>query len=132
MCDSATHLSHFISSTDKKSIVKSAKSGFRRSFNIFMSDFGQLSYTVKCKLCNQYYCSFYRSPLGSLMSTVVDSMCVDCRKTLRSNTVNFKSDIKKKKCISACLSTYNCIVTMITEIAICNPMSCSGHNYREL
>ena len=50
MCDSATHLGHFISSTDKKSIVKSAKSWFWRSFNIFMSDFGQLSYTVKCKL----------------------------------------------------------------------------------
>ena len=49
MCDSATHLGHFIASTDKKSIVKSAKSCFWRSFNIFMSDFGQLSYIVKCK-----------------------------------------------------------------------------------
>ena len=52
MCDSATHLGHFIASTDKKSIVKSAKSCFWRSFNIFMSDFGQLSYIVKCKLFN--------------------------------------------------------------------------------
>ena len=58
MCDSATHLGHFTSSTDKNSIVKSAKSCFRRSFNIFMSDFGQLSYTVKCKLFHQYYCTF--------------------------------------------------------------------------
>ena len=33
MCDSATHLGQFISSTDKKSIVKSAKSCFWRSFN---------------------------------------------------------------------------------------------------
>ena len=31
MCDSATHLDHFISSTDKKSIVKSC---FWRSYNI--------------------------------------------------------------------------------------------------
>ena len=49
MCDSATHLGHFIASTDKKSFVKSAKSCIWRSFNIFMSDFGQLSYIVKCK-----------------------------------------------------------------------------------
>ena len=42
--------------------------------------------------------------------------------------------MKKKiiKFISACLSTSNCIVKIITEIAICNPMSCSGDNYREL
>ena len=40
MCDSATHVGHFISSTDKKSIVKSAKSCFWRSFNISMSDLG--------------------------------------------------------------------------------------------
>ena len=30
------------------------------------------------------------------------------------------------------LSISNCIVKIITEIAICNPMSCSGDNYREL
>ena len=34
MCDSATHSGHFIASTDKKSIVKSAKSCFWRSFNM--------------------------------------------------------------------------------------------------
>ena len=75
---------HFISSTDKKSIVKSAKSCFWRSFNIFMSDLGQLSYTVKCKLFNQYCCSFYGSALWSLKSTIVEYMCVDWRKALRS------------------------------------------------
>ena len=37
MCDSATHLGHFISSTEKKSIVKSPKSCFWRSFNMCMS-----------------------------------------------------------------------------------------------
>ena len=34
--------------------------------------------------------------------------------------------------ISACLKSSNCIVEIITEIAICNLMSCSGFNYREL
>ena len=36
------------------------------------------------------------------------------------------------KFISACLSTSNCIVKIITEIAICNPVSCSGDNFRKL
>ena len=84
MSDSATHLGHFIASTDKKSIVKSAKSCFWRSLNFLMSDFGQLSYIVKCKLFNQYCCSFYGPPLWSLKSTIVESMCVDWRKALRS------------------------------------------------
>ena len=47
MCDSTAHLGHFISSTDKKSIVKSAKSGLWRSFNMCMSDFVKLSYAIK-------------------------------------------------------------------------------------
>ena len=75
ICDSATHLGHFISYTDKKSIVKSAKSCFWRSLNIFISDFGQLSYTVKCKLFKQYCCSFYGSPLRSLKSKMWN-LCV--------------------------------------------------------
>ena len=36
------------------------------------------------------------------------------------------------KLISACLSTSNCIVKIITGIAICNLMSCSGDSYRAL
>ena len=84
ICDSATHLNHFIASSYMKSIVKSAKSCFWRSFNIFMSDFGQLSYIVKCKLFNQYCCSFYGSPMWSLKSTIVECMCVDWRTALRS------------------------------------------------
>ena len=77
MCDSATHLGHFILYIDKKRIVKSAKSYFWRRFNICMSDFRKLSHTVKCKLFNQYCCSFYGSLLLSLKSTVVEYMCVD-------------------------------------------------------
>ena len=84
MCDPATHLGHFSASTEKKSIVKSAQSCFWRGFNNFMSDFGQPSYTVKCKLFNQYCCSLYGSPLWSLKSTVFESMYVDWRKALRS------------------------------------------------
>ena len=80
MCDSAPHLGNFISSTDNKNIVKSVKSYFWISFNIFMSDFGQLSYTVKCKLFNTYCCSLYGSLLWSPKSTIAESLCVDWRK----------------------------------------------------
>ena len=78
-------------------------------------------------------------------------MCVDWRKALRSqwrvdprthcdlitavsNQILLIFSLKKIciQFISACLSTSNCIVKIITEIAICNPMSCSGDNYREL
>ena len=83
MCDSATHLGHFIASTDKKSIVKSAKSCFWRSFNIVMSDFGQLSYIVKCNyLINIAVLSMITAV--ALKSTIVESMRVDWRKALRS------------------------------------------------
>ena len=34
--------------------------------------------------------------------------------------------------INIIIITCNCIVKIQTEIAICNPMSCSGDNYREL
>ena len=54
--------------------------------------------------------------------------------TAVSNQIPLILSLKKRfiKFISACLSTSNCIVKIITEIAICNPMSCSGDNYREL
>ena len=47
MCESATHLGHFISSTNKESILKSAKSYFGIGLNICMSNFGQLSFCCK-------------------------------------------------------------------------------------
>ena len=110
-------------------------------------DFGQLSYTVKCKLFNQYGCSFYGSPLWS---PVVEYVCVDCRKELRSlwrvdprthcdlitavsNQIPLILCLKKCiKCISACLSTSNCIMKILTGIALCNRMSYPVDNYREL
>ena len=102
-----------------------------------MYDFGQLSYTVKCKLFNKYCCSFYGSPLWSLKGTIVESMCVDWRKVLRSRwrvdprthcdlitsvsnktPLIFNMKFLKIKFISACLITSNCIVKIINEIAI--------------
>ena len=46
--------------------------------------------------------------------------------------LNLSLNFVQIKFTSACLRTTNCIVKIITEIAICNPMSCSGDTYREL
>ena len=52
---------------------------------------------------------------------------------LLSNQIPLILSLKKCIiCISACFSTSNCIVKIINEIDICNPMSCSGDTYREL
>ena len=61
-------------------------------------------------------------------------MCVDCDLiTAVSNQIPLILSLKFIYIfLSAYLSTSNCIVKIITEIAICNPMSCSGDNYREL
>ena len=40
--------------------------------------------TVQCQLFNQYCCSLCGSPLWSLKSTIVEYMCVDWRRALRS------------------------------------------------
>ena len=62
-------------------------------------------------------------------------MCVDWTKALVSLwrvDPRTQCDLITTALISSCSSTYNCIVKIITETAICNPMSCSGDNYREL
>ena len=80
--------------------------------------------------------------LSNVKSIIVESMCVDWKKALRSlwrvdprrhcdlittvsNQIPLILSLKKRfiKFIYACLSTSNCIVNIITEIAICNPMS---------
>ena len=74
-------------------------------------------------------------------------MCVDWRKALRSlwhvdprthcDLITAVSDqiqlilsLNFFNTIYICMFKY-CNVKIITEIAICNPMSCSGDNYRE-
>ena len=77
-------------------------------------------------------------------------MCVDWRKALRSmwcvdprthcdlitavyNQIPLILSLNFFLIIYICMFKYsNCIMKIITEIAICNPMSCSGDNYREL
>ena len=81
MCDSATHLGHL---QIRKVLLNQLNLVSGEVFIFFMSNFGQLSYTVKCKLFNQYCSSFYGSPLSPLRSTIVEAICVYWRKASRS------------------------------------------------
>ena len=73
MSDTAVHLGHTITSNDRDSITKSAKSSFWKSFNILIAEFGKLSPFVISKLFNHYCCSFYRSPLWSISGAAVQA-----------------------------------------------------------
>ena len=139
------HLGHSISSGDRTEIVRYAKS----SFNIFRADFGHISSQLKNVLFQKYCCVFYGSPLWPLECAMIQSLCVDWRKALRcvwsvnnithcdiitslSNQFPHILRLKKRfiKLISNCLVSQNNIVKIISQVAICNPMSNTGSNYR--
>ncbi len=56
---------HMGNSYVRVSIAKSAKASFWRRFNLFRSDLGHSYSFIKCKLFQQYCCSFYSAPLLS-------------------------------------------------------------------
>ena len=134
--DNAVHLGHTISSSDRESISLTAKSCFWKSFNNFISNFGHTYSFIKCSLFKQFCCSFYGSPLWNLNGPGVQSLCVDWRKSLRSlwrvhpmthcDVIAALSDQFPIKVSS------NSIVNVISQIAICNPMSTAGKNYRSV
>ena len=149
--DNAVHLGHTISSSDLESISLTAKSSFWKSFNSFISNFGHTYSFIKCSLFKQFCCSFYGSPLWNLNGPGIQSLCVDWRKSLRSLcrvhpmthcdaivalSVQFpiKVSLERRfiRFIKKCLSSYNSIVNVISHIAICNPMSTAGKNYRSV
>ncbi len=69
--ESVSDLGHNVFTNDKDSIPKSANASFWRSFNLFRSDLGHIYSFIKCKLFQQYCCSFYGAPLRSLISVHV-------------------------------------------------------------
>ena len=132
-------------------ITKSAKSSFWKSFNILIAEFGKLSPFVISKLFNQYCCSFYGSPLWSISGAAVQALCVDWRKALRSmwrlnprthcdlitalsSQIPLIVSLKKRfaKFINRCLSSHNTTLQFISCVAINNPFSRTGTNYRDL
>ena len=147
----AVHLGHTVSTTDRDCITIAAKNKFWKCFNMYIANFGQLYCCIKIKLINQFGCSFYGSPLWYLNGAAVQSLCIDWRKSLRSlwgvhptthcNVITALSNqvllisTLQNRCIrfmSKCLSSSNCILKLISQFAISNPMSAVGKNYRSL
>ena len=59
--DNAVHLRHTISSSDRESILWTAKCSFWKSFNSFIFNFGHTYSFIKCDPFKQFCCSFYGS-----------------------------------------------------------------------
>ena len=140
----AMHLGHSISSGDRTEIVKYAKGSFWSSFNIFRADFGQISSQLKNVLF-QKYCVFYvcclflvafRRCYDSVIMCGLEEgieMCMVCDIiTSLSNQFPLILRLKKRfiKFISNCLVSQNNFIKIISQVAICNPMSNTGSNYR--
>ena len=100
---------------------------------------------------NQYCCSFYGSPLWSISGAAVQALCVDWRKALRSmwrlnprthcdlitalsSQIPLIVSLKKRFAmfINRCLSSHNTTLQFISCVAINNPFSRTGTNYRDL
>ena len=79
----AMHLGHSISSGDRTEIVTFTKGNFWSSFNIFRADFGHISSRLNNVLFQKYGCAFYGSPLWPLEGAMIQSLCVEWRKSLR-------------------------------------------------
>ncbi len=150
--ESVSDLGHNVSTKDKDSIVKSSKASFWRSFNLFRSDLGHIYSFIKCKLFQQYYCSFYGALLWSLNSEATEDIfvllgekhCGYCR-VLHSMThcdiftglSNLKPlDVQLKYRFICFLKKFldhdNATVKNVALIALNNPMSCACNNYRHI
>ena len=149
--DNAVYLGHNISTSDRDSMILAAKRAFWKSYNNFVSHFGHLYSLLKISVFASFCCSFYGSPLWLLNSTAVHSLCVDRRKSLRmlwrvhpmthcdiiaalSNQLPLHMNLEKRftTFIKKCLSSTNSVVNIISNIAICNPRSTTGKNYRSV
>jgi len=149
--ESVLDLGHKVSTTDKCCIIKAAKSSFWRFFNLFMSDLGHIYSFLKCKLFQQYCCSFYGSPLWELNSDATNDICIAWRKALRmlwglhpmthcnilcvlSNFRPLELQLKYRFIcfFKKCLNHDNIIVKDVALLTLDNPMSCAGNNYRDI
>ena len=146
--DNTVHLGHNISTVDKDVFVRKAICNFWKNFNIFLSDLGHLSIGIKCKLFQQYCCSFYGSVLWLLSSNAVNDLCIAWRKALRilwkvpalthcniieqlSGFMPLYIQLTKRFCkfIHKCMSSMNDKVRIVCKVALENPMSVTSSNY---
>ena len=120
-------------------------------YKFFYIYFGHLYSLLKISVFSPFCCSFYGSPLWLLNSTAVQCLCVDWRKSLRmlwhvhrmthcdiiaelSNQLTLHINLVKRftTFIKKCLSSTNFAVNIMSNFAICNPMSTAGKNYRSV
>ncbi len=144
--ESVSDLGHNVSINEKDSIAKSAKASFWRSFNLFRSDLGHIYSFIKCKLFQQYCCSFYGAPLWSLNSEATEDISIAWRKALRmlwglhpmthcdilAGLSNLKPLDVQLKFLKKSLDHDNATIKNVALIALNNPMSCVGSNYRHV
>ena len=76
-------MGHCSSTIDQESCVHEAIAQFWRSFNIFRSDFGHIYSSLQCQLFKKYCCSFYGSPIWSVLSKGFSDICIAWRRALR-------------------------------------------------
>ena len=149
--ESTDHLGHKISTRDRDSICTNGVAAFWKGFNIFMSRFGHVYSFLKCKLFKQYCCSFYGAPLWNLNSSAADKICIAWRRALRklwnvppqthnktiallSDTVPLDIQLKGRfdKYIKKCLVHKNKVISNTMKMAVINPWSVVGRNYRNM
>jgi len=147
----ADHLGHRVSTNDKESMCKAATASFWKYFNMFMCDFGHTYSIVKSKLFKVYCCSFYGAPLWSMNSSSVSDLCVAWHKALRkvwnvppqthnrtiallSDSVPLDISLKARFCKFARKTLHhpNRVISSVMQIAVSNPWSVVGKNYRNL
>ena len=149
--DKIVHLGHTICTKDREDITLAVKNNFWKQFNMFIANFGQLHSFIKMKLFSKFCCNFYGSPLWYLNGAAAQSLCVGWRKSLRSlwrahprthcdvimtlsDQISLMATLQKRfiSFISKCLSSSNSIVNLISHVAIINPLSSAGKNYRSV
>ena len=147
--ESADHLGHRISVKDKDSMISAGIASFWKAYNIFMSDFGSVYSFLKCKLFQQYCCSFYGANLWLLNSNRCMDICVAWRKALRqlwripyrthnrlvallSGTLPLEMGLERRfvKFAKNVLSHDTGIIRSVAFLSLYNPWSTFNRNYR--
>ncbi len=120
-------------------------------FNRFRSDLGPIYSFIKCKLFQQYCCSFYGAPLWALNRKATEDICIAWRKALwilwglhpmtHCNILAGLSNLKPLDVqlkyrficfLKKCLNHDNATFKNVALIDLNNPMTCAGNNYRHI
>ncbi len=112
---------------------------------------GILIFFIKCKIFQQYCCSFYGAPLWSLNGEATEDTCITWRKALRMlwglhpmthcdilaglsnlNPLDVQLIYRFICFLKKCLDHDNATVKIVALISLNNRMSCAGNNYKHI